>query len=331
MNLSERILGCLTGLAVGDALGMPTEMLTQEQIRAEFGWVDTLKSAPTWHPHHPLRPGRVTDDTGQALSVAHAYSAEGNISAEAVAEKLLEWADQEKDILDLVVGPSTRQALTELRKGGDPRHTGQYGKTNGAAYRAVAVGLVNVHHPERLMQQVVEVCLPTHGTTIAISGAAAIAAAIAEACQEQATLESILSAAMVNAVEGRKHGTWVWSTPLESRMKLAVDLARDNPEPDTAMKKIADYVGVDMLVPESVAAVFGIVTLAKGDPMKAVTYGANIGGDTDTIAALSGAICGAWKGSASIDPTIVSEIEKVSKIDLRAEAKRLEKLIKANQ
>lgn len=330
MKLNERILGCLSGLAIGDALGMPTEMLTQEQIQKEFRWVDSLKSAAPWHPHHLLVPGRVTDDTGQALSVAHAFDKDGNISAEAVAKELLKWADQEKDILDLVMGPSTRQALVELRKGGDPHYTGQHGTTNGAAYRAVGVGLVNVHHQERLMQQVVEVCLPTHGTSVAISGAAAVAAAITEACQEKSTLESITSAAMVNAVEGRKHGSWVWSTPLESRIKLAMDLVREFPEPELALKKIADYVGVDMLVPESIAAVFGIITLAKGDPMKAAMYGANVGGDTDTIAALAGAICGAWRGSATIDSGMVNEIEKVSKIDLKAEAKHLEKLVEAS-
>ena len=331
MNLSDRILGCLTGLAVGDALGMPTEMLTQEQIREEFGWVEGLRSAPSWHPHHLLAPGRITDDTGQMLSVAQAFDENGNLFAEKVAEKLLDWTDQEKDILDFILGPSTQRALTELRKGGDPRQTGQQGKTNGATYRAVSVGLVNVHHPERLMPQVVEVCLPTHGTTVAISGAAAIATAIAEACQDHSTLESIISAAMVNAVEGRKYGTWVWSTPLETRIKLAVDLAQENPEPVAALKRIAELVGVDMLVPESVAAVFGIITLAKGDPMKAVIYGANIGGDTDTIAALAGAICGAWMGNASIDPAMVSEIEKVSKINLKAEAEHLEKLAKASR
>lgn len=331
MNLSDCILGCLTGLAVGDALGMPTEMLTREQIRAEFGWVDGLKSAPPWHPHHLLTPGRITDDTGQMLSVAHAYGEDGKLSAVKVAEKLLAWADQEKDILDLILGPSTRQALAELRNGGDPRQTGRHGKTNGAAYRAVAVGLVNAQHPERLIPQVVEACLPTHGTTVAISGAAAVAGAVAEACREHSTLESITDAAMEKAVEGRKYGNWVWSTPLEGRIKLALNLVRENPKPEEALRAIADYVGVDVLVPESVAAVFGIISLAKGDPMQAAIYGANIGGDTDTIAALAGAICGAWQGITSMNPGMVAEIEKVSKIDLKAEAEHLAKLVEGNR
>ena len=36
MSLKDRIYGCLAGLALGDALGMPTEMLTPEEIKAEF-------------------------------------------------------------------------------------------------------------------------------------------------------------------------------------------------------------------------------------------------------------------------------------------------------
>ena len=134
----------------------------------------------------------------------------------------MEWADRDKDILDLVLGPSTRQALTELRKGGDPRQTGRQGRTNGAAIRAVSAGLVNARHPERLMSQVVEICLPTHGTSVAISGAAAVAGAIAAACQEHSTLESITQAAMEKGSKGRKFGVWVWSTPLEGRIKLAL-------------------------------------------------------------------------------------------------------------
>ncbi|TLN23460.1 ADP-ribosylglycohydrolase family protein, partial [bacterium] len=67
-----RIHGCLAGLALGDALGMPSEFLTPEQIRATFGRIDTLQAAPAWHPHHILRAGQVTDDTGQALAIAHA-------------------------------------------------------------------------------------------------------------------------------------------------------------------------------------------------------------------------------------------------------------------
>jgi ADP-ribosylglycohydrolase len=327
MNLHDRILGCLAGLALGDSLGGPTEFLTPEQIRKEFGWVDRMVQAPEWHPHHKLQAGQITDDTGQALAVAHALQPDGLTTAEAVAQSLLDWADQAGEYLSAVLGPSTRLALERLRNGDSPRETGQKGTTNGAAYRAVIPGLVNFNRPEKILPQVVEVCLPTHGTMPAISGAAAVAFAIAQALTESPTLEKIIEAAETGAQSGREHGAWAWFTPLEKRIELAVRLVKENPRPRSALAALHDYVGVDMLVPESVASAFGVVALANGDPMKAIQYGANIGGDTDTIAAIAGAICGAWRGAESLDREMLSQIEQVNQLDLNAEAARLVNII----
>lgn len=327
MNLSDRILGCLTGLAVGDALGMPTEMLTPEQIHTEYDWVDRLLPAPPWHPHHSLTPGRVTDDTGQALAILHAYSVDGSLDATNVGQELLRWADHEKDILDLVIGPSTRLALDELRAGGDVHKTGRRGKTNGAAYRAIIVGLINVHTPARILPQVIEACMPTHNTTTAISGGLAVALAVCEACRDGATLQTILAAAKQGAVEGRGHGVWTWSTPLEKRIEMAEHLVEECDRSEEALQAFNDKVGTDMLIPESVATAFGIVALAKGNPWLAVQYGANVGGDTDTIAALAGAICGAWKSANAFDPTMIADIERESRIDLHEETMHIEEII----
>ncbi len=326
MNLFDRIYGCLASLALGDALGMPTEFMTPDQIRACLGWVDHPVAAPDWHPHRVLKIGQVTDDTGQALAAAHAFTPDGRLTAEAVSRELLHWADSAGETLDLVLGPSTRQALESLSRGGDPRSSGRSGKTNGAAYRAVAVALANLRSQDALMEQVVEVCLPTHGTSVAISGAAAVAFAITAASGEGATLESILAAARQGAVAGRRFGTPAWGTPLEMRIQLACDLVRQNPEVGPALAALYNYVGTDMLVAESVAAAFGIVALSAGDPMQAVVYGANIGGDTDTIAAIAGAVCGAWRGIDAIDRGLLAFIENVNSLDLVAEARRLEKI-----
>jgi ADP-ribosylglycohydrolase len=86
-----------------------------------------------------------------------------------------------------------------------------------------------------------------------------------------------------------------------------------------------------MYVPESVAAAFGVLLLAKGDPMKAVLYGANIGGDTDTVASIAGAVCGAWKGRDTLDLQMVSRVEKVNDLDLGSEADRLVKIAEKKQ
>lgn len=327
MNLFDRVLGCLGGLALGDSLGCPTEFMTPDKIRAEYGWVDRFVRAPAWHPHHEMLAGEVTDDTGQVLAVAHALQPDGQITAEQVARSLLDWADHVGGKLDVVLGPSTRQAMERLRRGEPPRLTGRQGTTNGAAYRAVIPGLVNHDLPDRILAQVVEVCLPTHGTGAAISGAAAVAFAVAEALSGTASLETILEAAKKGAHIGKEQGAWSWSASLEKRIELAVQLVEENHSPEATMDSLYDFVGVDMLVAESVATAFGLVVLAQGDPMKAIQYGANIGGDTDTIAALAGAVCGAWRGATALDKGLLAQVEKVNHLNLNAEATRLVTII----
>jgi ADP-ribosylglycohydrolase len=326
MSLLDRFHGCLAGLALGDALGMPTEMLTPEQITFEFGWVDHPVRAPAWHPHRELAAGQVTDDTSQALAVARAYTADGALSAKSVAAGLLGWAEEYADALPVVVGPSTRRALDRLRAGDDPRRSGRDGTTNGAAYRAIPVGLVCHDRPEQRLQQVVEACLPTHGTGVAISGAAAVAWAVAAALEAAPSVETILEAAKTGAELGGRQGNWAWGTRLEKRIDLAARLVAENSDPKRALEMLYGYVGVDVLVAESVAAAFGVVALAKGDPMLAVVYGANIGGDTDTIAALAGAVCGAWRGIGAFDRQMLAQLQKVNRFDLAGEAARLEAL-----
>jgi ADP-ribosylglycohydrolase len=330
--LEDKALGCLAGLALGDALGMPTEFLTHEQIREIYGDVRGLVRPPAWHPHSRLKPGSITDDTGQALAVARAYTEAGYLEAPAVARGLLAWAGGlDPADLEVLIGPSTRQALELLKQGADPRLSGQHGVTNGAAMRAAVVGLVNGGDFQAALVDSIQACLPTHGVTAAISGAAAVAFAVSEAMLPGATLETILKAGKRGAREGRSYGKWKWSTKLESRIALAEKLVREARDEASALRSLYEYVGVDMLVSESVATAFGLLCLAEGDPMRAVCLGAQIGGDTDTIAAIAGSICGAWKGIQAIDHELLETIQAVNNLDLAAEARRLARICKRKQ
>jgi len=331
MNSIDKTLGCLAGLALGDALGMATEFLTPEQIKKEFSWLDRLRPAPAWHPHAPMQAGEVTDDTRQMLAVAHAYDTQGVLTADAVAQQLLGWEASNDNSVQLCMGPSTHQALEKLRHGIPPTETGRAGKTNGAAMRTAVVGLMTAGHPDATLDDVVAASLPTHGTGVAIAGAAAVACAVAEATTEKATLTSILEAARWGAQEGFKRGAWAWSTPLEGRIELAERLVREADDLQDALKDIYRYVGTDMLVAESVAAAFGVFMLAGGNPMKAVVLGANIGGDTDTIAAIAGAVSGAWQGVEAIDAGMLAQVEKVNGLDLKEEARRLTSIIESKR
>ena len=77
---------------------------------------------------------------------------------------------------------------------------------------------------------------------------------------------------------------------------------------------------------ETVPAVLALCYLADGDPQKAIVFGANFGRDTDTIATMAGAVCGAFKGVGSFPAEWVQKAEAVSSRDQRELAKSLVKV-----
>jgi len=70
MDMLDRFRGCLLGAAVGDALGMPTEGYTAEEIRVRFGIVEEMMPSPEGHFHFGLQAGQFTDDTEETLLLA---------------------------------------------------------------------------------------------------------------------------------------------------------------------------------------------------------------------------------------------------------------------
>ena len=326
--------GCLAGLALGDALGMPTEFLAPERIAAEYGSLRGLVAAAPWHPHAALPFASTTDDTAQALALAAIYLRGQPMTAERAAQALLAWADAEGPRLELYAGPSTRRALAALRQGADPRQSGQHGSTNGAAMRIAPVGIVHAGDFAATLADTVQACLPTHGTTLGISAAAVVSYAVCEAMTDGATVESVLAAAQRGAVEGRQHGTWVWTPPLEHRIALAVRLVREvatasrhrlgeMSDEAAACQALYQYIGVDIAVTESVPTAFGLVALTGGDPQRAVLCAAQMGGDTDTIGAIAGAVCGALSGIEAIDRDLLATVEEANGLHLAHTARGL--------
>lgn len=75
-SLYNKVLGALTGSAIGDAMGAPTEMWSRENIRLEYGFVDSLdrmvrEPSPegTWDFNLPA--GGTTDDTRWKVFMSH--------------------------------------------------------------------------------------------------------------------------------------------------------------------------------------------------------------------------------------------------------------------
>jgi len=92
-TLADRARGAFYGLALGDAFGMPTQSLSRERIVEQFGRIDKLENAFPDQPIAPgLRAGSITDDTEQAVLVAHLLAdGHGKIEPMAFAHALIEW------------------------------------------------------------------------------------------------------------------------------------------------------------------------------------------------------------------------------------------------
>ena len=89
----DRGLGAFYGLALGDALGMPTQSLPRALILQRYGRISTLIGADADQPIAPNMPaGAITDDTEQAILVAQLLVAGGgSIDPTALAHSLIEW------------------------------------------------------------------------------------------------------------------------------------------------------------------------------------------------------------------------------------------------
>jgi ADP-ribosylglycohydrolase len=313
----ERARGALYGLAIGDALGMPTQMLSRPSIAARYGLpLVGFEPAPPDHPIAAGQPaGAVTDDTEQAVLVGRLLVAGGgHVEPATLARAFLEW---EKDMirrgsLDLL-GPSTKRAVAEVEAGVDPSETGREGVTNGAAMRIAPVGILCPLAPglgaaglDALVDRVVEVSMVTHNTGIALSGAAAVAAFVSAAISASG-FAAALAAALDAASLAADRGEWVAGASVAARIEWAVSLVAGLPV-DDAMETIYRLVGTSLATQESVPAAFAVVARLADDPWDACRHAASLGGDCDTIAAMAGAMMGALHGLGAFPPSAVSVI-----------------------
>lgn len=294
--LFKRAYGCLMGTACGDAMGMPA-YFTPAETRSKIGWIDRFLDAPDDHPvHRGLAAGRVTDDTQQAMHLAAAIIEDGGLTVEGVARQLVRWYESVGGDDSPYVGPSTKRAMVQLRQGADPHQTGFFGETNGAAMRIAPVGIINPGNIDAAVADAAISCTPTHFTNIAVSGASAIAAAIATGMAGAERVHDVIEAAKEGALIGVGLGRRVITPNLARRIELAVEIAsQPRPVPDR-LEELFDLTGAGLAISEVVPTALGVFVMAEGDPVRTAIYAANVSGDADTVAAIAGAVAGAFTG-----------------------------------
>ena len=68
--MRDKIAGAIYGMALGDAMGMPSELWGREKVRKYFGKIEGLLDGPKENSVAcNYKKGQFTDDTGQALVI----------------------------------------------------------------------------------------------------------------------------------------------------------------------------------------------------------------------------------------------------------------------
>ncbi|GAB2812060.1 ADP-ribosylglycohydrolase family protein [Streptomyces daliensis] len=315
---TDRALGAFYGLALGDALGMPTQIMSRQAITARFGRVTGFEPGPPDNPVAAGMPaGSVTDDTEQAVIVGQLLiGSAGRIDSVQLASELLDWekAMKAKGSFDLL-GPSTKAALDAVARGVPVTETGKSGTTNGAAMRVTPVGIAFPVEPlDGFLDHVVESCQVTHDTTLGIASAAAVAAAVSVAVEGHG-LEAAMDAAEEAAAAGARRGHWAAGADIAARIRWARGLVAGRGE-DEAVDTISALVGTSVASQESVPAAFAVLALAGDDPWRTCLLAANLGGDCDTIGAIAGAVSGAAAGLTGLPAEAVATLRTVNDLDL---------------
>jgi ADP-ribosylglycohydrolase len=314
----SRALGALYGLALGDALGMPTQSLPRAEIVARYGAVvGGFYPGPGGHPLAAGLPaGSVTDDTEQAVLLARLVVAgRGEVDAAALARDLLAWEEsmRARGSLDLL-GPSTRQALAALGAGVDVAEAGRRGVTNGAAMRVAPVGIATSSLDPRLLEdRVVAASRVTHNTGVALAGAAAVAAAVSAGIDGD-PMQVAISRAVAAAASAASRGHWAAGADVAVRISWAAGLVAGLSQ-GQVLDTVYRLVGTSLATQESVPAAFAVAAASPGDPWLACRLAASLGGDCDTIAAMTGAICGACHGAGAFPAAARETVARVNGLD----------------
>lgn len=316
MRCKDKVLGTLYGQAIGDAMGMPTELWPIQKIRSKFhGKVTTfLDGTDDNDIAINFKAGEYTDDTNQAFAIIDALiETDWKPESQVLVKHIMKWADKVGAWDNNILGPSSKAALTLIKEGKDPEVATKSALTNGAGMRIAPVG--SLYEPEEiddLIKMVYDVTKITHSSDVAISGAAMIAGAVTAAMADYSWDEIIKFAIQAND-RGFELGSPTWAAKNKNRLQIGLDLAaKYQDDEDKFSQSVYETVGTGTMISESIPAALAMAFYAK-DVQKCAYLCTNLGGDTDTIGAMATAICGAKQGASQIPTKWKNMIDEKNK------------------
>jgi poly(ADP-ribose) glycohydrolase ARH3 len=287
-TVKDRFEGCLLGLAVGDALGGKFEAQSADAIRARFASSEQLIAYPKeeiWY----------TDDTQMTIGLTEAL-----IERAEVVQEILCRAFVANYLPSRGYGRGARAVLDAMEEGRDYRQVaeqhfagGSFG--NGAAMRVAPVGLLFRDDHRRLWDQAQLSALPTHLHPLGIEGAQLLALAVAICSRMTPFDRGDFFARLLAACTSTDYRAKMEEA---SRVRVPDDLAALGNRIE-ALHSVPTAIASFALTPESFEATISNVIF--------------LGGDTDTLAAMAGALSGAYLGVGNLPKRLVDLLESSPK------------------
>lgn len=282
-SVADRFAGCLLGLAVGDALGALFEGQSASWISGRFPTAQALLTEP-WERL------TYTDDTQMAIGVAEAL-----VEDRAIVEETLCRVFAANYVAARGYGWGARRVLEAMEEGADYRAVaaatfpgGSFG--NGAAMRVAPVGLFFHHDLERVMEQAHRSALPTHLHPLGIEGAQLLAAGVAFLLRTDAFDHERFFAELLGRCQSEEY---------RARLRRAAQVGPG---------ELAEL-GNGIQAVESVPTALACFASAPDDYGLAISRAIFLGGDTDTIAAMTGALSGAFLGIQALPAPLLQRLE----------------------
>jgi ADP-ribosylglycohydrolase len=283
-DITAKLSGCLLGMAVGDALGLPREDISRLRAVKFFG-------TPPLSHRFILKHGMVSDDTEHAIMTAESLlmaKDDPHRFAVVLAWKLRLW------LLGLPAGTglATARAIIKLWLGWPPARSGVASAGNGPAMRSPIIGAALAFQQLSLKEFVYISTRMTHTDPRAEEGAFLIA----QAAREGALHGPVYDAAPVLAT---------WRQQVENQQLLAaLDQIEHHLSLQSSAQVFADDMGLQKGVSGFINHTVPVVLYAwlryPDDYWQAVEAVIALGGDADTTGAIVGGLMGATLGDAAI-------------------------------
>ncbi len=303
----DQYSGCLIGQCLGDALGFVVEGFSPAACKRYVE--DYIKTENVGaFGHFPFPFGQYSDDSQLARELLISYTECKKFDPKNYAERLKRIFIESKVV---GFGFSTRQAALKLAEGISWEDSGTPSPSagNGSAMRAAPIGLIFFDNPKALIQAAQDQGRITHKDPRSSAGAIAISGAVALVLQEKRINQEYFISTLAHwagtvepgfASEIKKLLQWL-SLPPEEAIAFISKAGVDKEYIDDD-----EWQGISAFVISSVLWSLYAFLSSPDDYLETICTAIQAGGDTDTTAAMAGAISGAYLGINAIPHNMTS-------------------------